>query len=243
MSSLLDEVIDAHGGRKRWAKVGAVKAHVESGGMLTRLKGLGRRWRRFDLEAETGRQRLVVRDFPEEGQRGIFEDGDVRIETAEGEQLSGRENAREAFFGATGMARNLRWSDRDALYFMGYALWNYLNAPFCFEWPGVETWEGEPVADEEGNELRCLEVSYPEGFHTHCAEQLYYFDSEGLLRRHDYHPEVVLSFAHVCHLSAKPEPHGGVIFETERRMVPKGTHGPLPRPTTLSFDLSAIELV
>jgi hypothetical protein len=240
--ALLEEVLEAHGGRKRWGKVKTVRAHVHGEGMLMRLKGMVRQFREFDVEVETAAQRLVIDPYPYEGQRGIFDAGDVRIEGPDGEVLSGRKDARDAFFGATGMARQLRWSHRDALYFMGYAMWNYLNAPFCFEWPGVEVREGEPVQDEEGRELRCLEVTYPEGFHTHCIDQLYYFDSDGLLRRHDYHPEVVLSFAHVCHLSSEPERSGGILFETERRMVPKGTNGPLAHPTTLALDLSAIEL-
>jgi hypothetical protein len=246
VASLLHDVLEAHGGSKRWSKVSKVRAHVESGGMLMRLKGKSRQFRRFDVEADTARQRLTITPYPSEGQRGVFDSGTVRIETDEGESLGERDNARDAFFGATGMARQLRWSDRDALYFAGYANWNYLNAPFSFEWPGVETREGEPIPTEDGEgELRCLEVTYPEGFHTHCAEQTYYFDERGLLVRHDYHPEVVATFAHACHMSAKPQTvgkHGGIVFETERRIFPKGPNGPLPRPQIVTLDFSAIEL-
>jgi hypothetical protein len=243
VASLLHEVLEAHGGIRRWSKLSKVRAHVESGGMLMRLKGKSRQFRRYDVEADTGRQRLTMTPYPAEGQRGIFDSGTVRIETDEGESLGERDNAREAFFGATGMARQLRWSDRDALYVEGYAVWNYLNAPFSFEWPGTEVREGDPIPAEEGQgELRCLEVTYPEGFHTHCPEQSYYFDERGILRRHDYTTEVIATFAHASHLSGEPEPHGGIIFEQERRVVPRGPNGPLPGPLVVSLDFSAIEL-
>ena len=37
--ALLDDAIEAHGGRGRWRKVGEISAHVRSGGLLMRMKG------------------------------------------------------------------------------------------------------------------------------------------------------------------------------------------------------------
>lgn len=243
MPSLLDEVIDAHGGRRRWRKVNAVRAQVEGGGMLLRLKGKARQFRRIGIEARTDRQQLTITPYPEAGERGVFDAGRVRIESEEGEILSQRDDGRGAFFGAAGVVRQLRWTDLDALYFTGYALWNYFNAPFCFEWPGVDAVEGEAVESEEGETWRCLEVTYPADFHTHCTQQAYYFDTAGILRRHDYHPEVVATFAHACNMSGEPRKAGGITFETERRIVPKGPAGPLPRPTIVELDFSDIQIV
>jgi hypothetical protein len=53
---------------------------------------------------------------------------------------------------------------------------------------------------------------------------------------------VVATFAHACHMSSQPVEADGIVFETERRIVPKGPNGPLPRPTIVALDFSAIEL-
>lgn len=240
---LLDQVIDAHGGRQRWKGVKGIRAQVESSGLLMRMKGKSRSLREYAVAVDTDRQRTVIVGFPEQGQQGVFEEGDVRIERTDGEVLSGRENAREGFFGAAGLRRNLHWSDRDAIYYVGYAFWNYLNAPFCFESPGVEVREGEPLEGAHGSELRCLQVTYPEGFHTHCPEQSYYFDEKGRLRRHDYHADVITSFAHACALCDDHEEIGGIVFPTSRHVFPKGPTGePLMHPTLASLELTQIEV-
>ena len=73
-----------------------------------------------------------------------------------------RSGARDAFSGLSGLRRNLRWDDLDALYFAGYAMWNYLNIPFLFDEPGFETEEGEPM-EVEGETWRRLDVNLSGG--------------------------------------------------------------------------------
>ena len=75
----------------------------------------------------------VLAPYPEPGKRGVFEHGDVRIETDDGEVVEERKNARAAFGGR----RNIWWDDLDLLYFGGYALWGYVGAPFIFTRAGV----------------------------------------------------------------------------------------------------------
>ncbi len=241
MTDLLEEVIDAAGGRRRWKRIGQLRAEVRSGGVLMRAKGRSRLFREYELTASTEEQHAVFEPFPKEGSRGVYDGDAVRIESGEGELLAEQQDPRAEFFGLSGVAKNLRWSDLDALYFAGYAMWNYLNAPFLLERPGFEISEGEPLS-EDGATWRCLDVVFPEGIHTHCRQQSFYFDEAGLLRRHDYHPDVVSRFAGAAHLCDEHREFGGIVFPTRRRVVPKGPAGnPLSGPRIVWIDIDSVE--
>jgi hypothetical protein len=56
------------------------------------------------------------------------------------------------------------------LYFVSYALWNYLATPFVFTEPGFETHEIGPH-EENGETWHRLLVKYPPSIPTHCAEE------------------------------------------------------------------------
>src|SRR3546814_20705780 len=88
------------------------------------------------------------------------------------------------------MAREYPWDLLHLAYFCGYAGWNYLTTPFLFTYPGFETEEIEPW-EEEGEIWRRLKVRFSPDIPTHCPEQIFHFDAKGLLRRLDYHSEVV----------------------------------------------------
>lgn len=240
--TLLDETIEAHGGRKRWGKVGEISAHVRSGGVLMRTKAKASSFKEYGLNVGTGEQRASLEPYPSQGRSGVFAGDEVRVLASDGSVVGERSNAREAFSGRSGLRRKLRWDDLDALYFAGYAMWNYLNIPFLFERPGFETSEGEPM-EADGETWRRLDVTYPEGVHTHCREQSLYFDSRGMLRRHDYTPDVVASFANAAHFCDKHQEAGGIVFPTSRRVVPKGITGrPLRGPTVVWIELDSIEV-
>jgi hypothetical protein len=239
--SLLDEVIEAHGGRRRWTRIGQLSAEVRSGGLLMRAKGKASRFREYGLTVSTEEQHAVFDPFLRDGSRGVYDGDAVRIESQDGELVSEQDDPRAEFFGLSGLSKNLHWSDLDALYFAGYAMWNYLNAPFLFEQPGFEVSEGEPLEDD-GATWRRLDVTFPPEIHAHCAEQSFYFDEAGLLRRQDYHPEVVSRFAHAAHLCDEHREFGGIVFPTKRRVVPKGPTGhPLAGPTIVAIDIDSVE--
>jgi hypothetical protein len=242
VTPLLDEVVEAAGGRHRWDRVKGISAHVVSGGLLMRLKGRADSFRDYGLSVTTDRQSAVIQPYPRQGSSGVFDAGSVRIEAPDGTTVAERRDAREAFSGLSGLRRDLRWDELDALYFAGYALWNYLNIPFLFERPGFEVSEGGALA-VNGESWRRLDVVFPEQVHTHCRKQTLYFDSRGLLRRHDYHPDVVSSLANAAHLCDDHREVGGLMFPTRRRVVPKGPRGrPLGGPTIVSLELDSIEV-
>ena len=63
MASLLDEVVDAHGGLDRWNQLEQVHAHLIQGGVVWALKGhpgqLGRRLRHRESAQAVGVARAV----------------------------------------------------------------------------------------------------------------------------------------------------------------------------------------
>ena len=73
--SLLEDVIDAHGGRRPWRRAEQVRAHVRSGGLLMRSKLKGNRFRDYGISIATDRQNAVFQPFPRPGKSGVFDDG------------------------------------------------------------------------------------------------------------------------------------------------------------------------
>jgi hypothetical protein len=240
--SLLDEAIEAHGGRKRWRAAKEVRAHVRSGGLLLRTKGQSGCFKDYGLSVDTRSPSAVFEPYPRAGSTGVFAGDAVRILDADGAVTSERQDPRAAFSGRPGLRRSLRWDHLDALYFAGYAMWNYLTIPFLFEWEGFECEEGEPLDTGSGS-WRRLDVRFPEGFPTHCREQCFYFDAQGLLRRHDYTPEVVASFANAAHMVSGHREVDGLVFGTHRQVLPKAPGGrPLPGPTVVWIDLDSVSV-
>jgi hypothetical protein len=240
--ALLKEVIEAHGGARRWSRVAEISAHVRSGGLLMRSKLKRRQFADYGLSIATDRPSAVLQPYPRHGFTGVFERGSVRILDQAGGVTAERDHAREAFFGIGGLGRNARWSDLDALYFAGYAMWNYLNLPFLLAGEGFESKEAEPI-EVRGERWRRLDVSFPEELDTHCREQSLYFDDAGLLRGHDYSPDVISPRARARHLSWEHREFGGIVFPTKRRVVPLAPGGrALPGPTIVSIELASINV-
>jgi hypothetical protein len=240
--TLLDEVLDAHGGGERWRAARRISARVRSGGLLVRTRMAGNRFADYRIEVEVAEPRAVADPFPRDGERAIFERGAVRVETADGEVLESRADPRRAFFGLSGLRRNLRWDALDSIYFAGYAMWNYLTTPLLLTRDGVEVAEGEPWR-ADGETWRRLEARFPDGLDTHSREQTFYFDDDRMLRRHDYVAEVIGGRAHAAHMCADQVEAGGLVFPTRRWVRPIGPgNRALPFPTMVSLDLSRIEV-
>lgn len=239
---MLDEVLDAHGGGERWRAARRISIRVRSGGLLVRTRMAGNRFADCRIEVEVAEPRAVADPFPRDGERAVFDRGAVRVETADGEVLESRADPRPAFFGVSGLRRNLRWDALDSIYFAGYALWNYLTTPLLLTREGVDVREGEPWR-ADGETWRRLEVRFPDGLDTHSREQTLYFDDDRMLRRHDYVAEVIGGWAHAAHMCADQVEAGGLVFPTRRWVRPIGPgNRALPFPTMVSLELSQIEV-
>ena len=241
MSGLLDEVLTAHGGLDRWRAVTALTAYGRFGGLL-RSRFPGNRMANVEVRIELAEQRAVFYGFPHEDQQAVFDRGDVRIETRDGQLINARRNARAAFTGLSGIRRNLRWDALDAAYFAGYAWWNYLSTPMLL------TREGVTVADggtwlEAGEQWRRLEVSFDPDIHTHSQRQTFYVDAAGLIRRHDYVAHPIRGWARAAHYGDDHRHFAGLVLPTRRRVRPRGLGGSaLPHPVLVALDIDQIEI-
>jgi hypothetical protein len=240
--SLLEEVLNAHGGVERWRATGRISARVRTGGLLPRTRMPGNRFADVRVVVDAHEARTRIEPFPRDGQVGVFDRGEVRIETADGEVLESRADPRRSFSGPSGLRRNLRWDALDSVYFAGYALHNYLTTPFLLTLEGVEVDEGERW-DEAGEVWQRLEVSLPDWLATHSRRQTFYYDALRLLRRQDYVAEVIGRFTRAAHYCAEHARAGGLVFPTRRRVRPRGPRNrALGFPTMVSLDLSEIEV-
>jgi hypothetical protein len=57
---------------------------------------------------------------------------------------------------------NTPWDELHSAYFSDYAMWNYLNTPFIFTFPGFVTEEIVPWNGSDGEHFRRLKVIVPD---------------------------------------------------------------------------------
>jgi hypothetical protein len=195
--------------------------------------------------------RNVMHGFPTPELTCIFSHDEVLVE-ADGKVIERRTQARRGFQGL-GAFRRIRWWDIiDSAYFVGYAMSNYMSHPYRMTQPGFHVRRGE---DRRGdNEIwRRLEVAYPPGFDSHCHRETFYIDDRGLIRRHDYLPDVFTEARllarllpipiKAAHFTCRHRDVDGLIFPTFRRVMlaPPG-HRPIPGLTMICAQLSDISV-
>jgi hypothetical protein len=191
---------------------------------------------------ELADQRTVFYGFPQQDQQAVFDRGDVRVETRDGELITARRNARAAFTGLGGLRRNFRWDALDVAYFAGYAWWNYLSTPMLLTREGLTVTEGD-TWQEAGEQWRRLEVTFPPGIHTHSRRQTFYVDATGLIRRHDYVAEPIGRWARAAHYCDDHRHFDGLVFPTRRRVRPRGPLGrSLPGPILVALDIDQVDV-
>ena len=232
MASLLDMVLEAHGGLDRWRRFSKVEVDAVTTGGLFTLKGL-----MPDLSA----RRMTV--WPKEDRAAVAPSGtpDQRTsftpERLAIEKLSGTVVAEWSFPRNTFIGHSLSTARRpeNRAYFNGYAIWTYLNTPFLFGWDGVDIEEEEPWL--EGDEAwRVLRAYLPGRLASHGPLQRFYFGPDGLLRRHDYNVEVAGNIA-AAQLTTDYIEANGIKLPWRRRAF---AMGPDRRPIT-DFLMVAID--
>src|SRR6266849_4337989 len=209
MTDLLSSVIAAHGGFDRWRTVRAIDVTFNFSGGLLDLKGYpGHRRPSASVDAATPRT-VFQRLGDESDERWIFTPNRVCIERRDGTVVEERSDPRGAF---AGHVRETPWDRLHLTYFLGYAVWNYLTAPFLFARTGFAARELE--AHVEGRETwRVLEVTYPTDVLGGVA-------------------------AHYCYDLVTID---GLVFPTLRRVVRRTPEGPLLSGRT-SFILDYTDL-
>ena len=90
---------------------------------------------------------------------------------------------------------------------------------------------------------RRLKVSFPANVHSHSAQQTFYFDRSGLLRRHDYSVEI-MGGTSSANYATDPQLFGGIVFPTKRRVFAIGPDNrPLRNRVAVAIDFLHIDVV
>jgi hypothetical protein len=237
-SELLDLAVKAHGGLDRWNKVKAIKVAASITGAIWFLKGKGDVLKNVVLTAQTRNQRLTV-DFPGQDKRAVFESNRIVIEKVDGTVIETRDNPEKSF---EGQQRETPWDDIQVAYFVGEALWTYLNTPFLYTNDGFVTEEISSI-QVEGETWRRLKITFPDNVKSHSKEQISCFGPDGLLRRHDYTVDI-LGGATGLNYASDYRDVDGIIVPTKRRVYAyEGDYKLVKEPLLVGIDMGEITLL
>jgi hypothetical protein len=215
--SIVDASIDRHGGRAAWLAIGALRVEcTRFGGIVRLVKGQGRTFSLpgvFVIDPQA--QRTAFLDYPTAGQTTVYVGGTISVvATASGRELERHERYRSRF--GSLRARLAQWSNLDVAYFLGYSQANYHAYPFAF--PELQ-FVAQRGYHRRGETWQALTLEYPAGFDCHCRRQTFHLDPTGLLRRIDYHVDIVGRASTSAHLCEDYMNIGGVLFPRRRRIV------------------------
>ncbi|HQF30117.1 MAG TPA: hypothetical protein PLJ34_01610 [Hyphomicrobiales bacterium] len=235
---LLDDILASHGGRERWQSVTAIDASLSSGGFAFTSHCQPTALRNLTIHLAPHERRVVFGNFGGPGGSGHFAPDRVAIHDADGRLVAERHDPRRSF---ARPIKNIAWDRLDILYFAGYAIWNYLWFPGLLDEPDVTV--SLPKAGDAGSGLR-LAAEFAPSAPTHSARQLYHFDDQLLLTRHDYTADVIGGWATAANCVLASEIVSGLRFYTRRkvfpRMGPRQTVLPLPLLVWIEIDDLAV---
>jgi hypothetical protein len=186
MNELLGTAVAAHGGLDRWNRVRSIAFDASIAGAFWQLKGQGDALRNVRLEVDTTQQ-LVTISFAGHDKLSVFEPHRVVVQRSDGTLIEARDDPERSF---DGHKFETPWDDIHVAYFVGEALWTYMNMPFAATRPGFVTEEIAPI-EVNGETWRRLEVTFPDHIKTHARQQIFCFGPDGLLRRHDFAIELL----------------------------------------------------
>ena len=236
-ASLAKLAIDAHGGFDRWRQFETVSARQMSGGALWTLKHQGGVLDDVRVRADLRKEWASHSPFGAPNLLSSFQPDRVAIETTEGRVVEELLQPRDSF---KGHSLETPWNRLQLAYFAGYAMWTYLNTPFLLALDGVRAEEMGPWR-ENGEIWRRLEVTFPPNIASHSTIQTLYFDSEGLLQRHDYNTEVVGGQL-AAHYVYQHKQFSGILVPTKRRVLRRRADGTSVLDALIvSIDLSEVE--
>lgn len=220
MTDLLDSAIRTHGGLEAWRTVRAIDVRFNFSGAVLEKKGFPRHLQPTVSVDVKERRSVFQRLGSDPDERWIFTADRVWIERRDGEVVEELHGPRDSF---AGHVLETKWNKLQLTYFVGYAIWNYVSAPFLFANPGFEVRElGEH--EESGETWRTIEVTYPDDVPAHTKVQKFYFGPDLLLRRPDYKTDVVGGVA--AHYCFDHREFGGIVMPTLRRVVSGRDDGP-----------------
>lgn len=234
---LLENTLEAHGGRSRWQRVKCIEASLSSGGFAFASKFQGSALHGLAIEVYPHTRRVVLKNFCHRGWRGVWTPTHVQVLDHRDTLVWERQNPR-AQFGR--VVKQIYWDKLDILYFAGYALWNYLSFPFVLDLPGVVVTDTQEV-NAQG--FRRLAASFGPELPTHSAVQSFHVNAAHQLVRHDYTADVIGTWAHAANACLASQEVSGLRFYTRRKVHPlMGKHTVLPLPTLVWIELDDIRV-
>lgn len=236
MNDLLNSVLEAHGGLKRWNRHREVQATIVTGGALWAMKGLVQDAAPRRMHAKLHEEWASVMPFGGPDMLTDFTPDRIAILKSDGAVVAERADPRRSF---DGHEETTAWDPLHRAYFNGYALWTYLTTPFLLAMEGVQTEEIEPW--HEGAETwRVLRATFPASIATHSTTQDFFFGDDFLLRRHDYSVDISGGFAAAQLMLAYTEA-GGMRLPSRRRAYRRHPDGQPALDTVLvSIDISDV---
>ena len=237
MTELLDIAVQAHGGLERWRQIRSIRVAASITGAIWFVKGQGDALKDVVLTVETRSERLVV-DFPGQDKRAVFEPERIVIQRRDGTPIMQRDQPELSF---AGQQRETPWDDIHVIYFVGEALWTYLNTPFLYTQNGFVTEEIASIK-VDGEVWRRLQVTFPDRIKSHTRTQISCFGPDGLLRRHDYTVDI-LGGATGLNYASEYRNVGGIVIPTKRRIYAyEGDYQPVWDPLLVGIDMGEITL-
>jgi hypothetical protein len=237
MNELLESAITAHGELDRWNEIKSITVDASITGAVWPVKGQADALREVRFEVDTTRQ-LLTMEYLGHDRVSIFEPHRVVVQTGDGEVIGARDDPEKSF---EGHQFETPWDDLHLAYFMGEALWTYLNTPFLYSWPGFVNDEITPI-EARGETWRRLEVTFPEDIKSHSRKQVFCFGPDGLLRRHDFTIDVIAGAPSELYATEYRDVDG-IVVPTKRRAYALQGDGDLKSaPLLVGIDMGAITI-
>ncbi|MCT7663869.1 hypothetical protein [Shinella kummerowiae] len=237
--SLLDDIIDAHGGFARRNAFERVEAAAVTTGGLFPLKGLPTDTTRRHMRVWLHEVRASVSPFGAADQQTAFTPDRVAVEKTNSTLVAESRDLPPLF---AGHGLNTPWGPLHRAYFNGYAMWLYLNSPFLLAADGVEVREIGRWA-ERGEDWRVLRVYFPGSMVTHSRQQDFYFDRALDLRRHDYRADIAGSFPAAQLIGYYVEVQGMRVPTRRRAYVRGPDNRPVEDLLMVSIDLDEVRFL
>ncbi|WP_263385979.1 hypothetical protein [Granulicella arctica] len=214
---LLDLVLDAHGGMNRWSELSDLIVDTTLGGSLWAQVGVPTILPNVRLSLSLKRQHVMMHSDTAK-ERMLFDSFGMSLFAPEQRPLR-LEDPRQSIMERPGYP----WTELQAGYFIGYAMWQYLTAPFLYSYPGFQTEEVE-AWHEGGETWRVLRITFPDHIETHTNVQYAYYGPDGLLRRHRYAVDILGGIVGVNYASAYQQING-IMVPTVREVFAADIEG------------------
>ncbi|MBN3828752.1 hypothetical protein G3O00_34885 [Burkholderia sp. Ac-20384] len=234
MSDLIDWAIEKAGGWDRFRAFRSVSATLHHTGVIWKLKQRDGVLTDSRVTVQLHEQNVSHTPFAPTTDYSIYTPSRVEIRREDGSIIEALDEPRSSF---DGYEMETPWSNPQLAYFAGYTMWTYLTSPFLLRYPGIQAREIEPwVVD--GLPWRRLQLEFPSDVASHSTIQTFYFDADGLLRRHDYEVDIQGRNAAARYLSDYVEVQG-ILMPTRFRIYPRSPENvAIAEPLIVGVDLS-----